>query len=283
MKPPSQRKPPQLKLPARVRELARDLGRDQGALPAYLYDLDALAGHASRIRAALPGGVQFCYAVKANPDPAVLRTVARYADGLEVSSGGECRHAAAAVPGCAIVFGGPGKTGAELAEAVRAGVSRVHVESPHELYGLGAAARAAGRAVDVLLRVNLAAPEASALPLPVAGSGDTLLMGGTPSPFGMDPASLDRCAGLLADGSLEPGLVRLRGLHAHLASGLDAAASLGAAGRVLDFGRRWCARRGVTQPEFNLGGGMVVRYQRPQALFDWDGYGRGLARPGAAG
>ena len=178
---------------------------------------------------------------------------------------------------------GPGKTGAELAEAVRAGVSRVHVESPHELYGLGAAARAAGRAVDVLLRVNLAAPEASALPLPVAGSGDTLLMGGTPSPFGMNPASLDRCAGLLADGSLEPGLVRLRGLHAHLASGLDAATLLGAAGRVLDFGRRWCARRGVTQPEFNLGGGMVVRYQRPQALFDWDGYGRGLAglaRPG---
>ena len=47
-----------------------------------------------RIRAALPARSRFCYAVKANPDPAVLRAVARHADGLEVSSGGELRHAA---------------------------------------------------------------------------------------------------------------------------------------------------------------------------------------------
>ena len=104
-----------------------------------------------------------------------------------------------------------------------------------------------------------------------------LVMGGKPSPFGMDCELLRRCAG-----SLTPA-VRLRGLHAHLASGVGADGLLAAAGRLVSFGRRWCAGHGVTEPEFNLGGGMAVDYTRPDGVFDWPGYGRGLAglaRPG---
>src|SRR5580692_9012909 len=83
-----------LTMPAAVRELAERLGRDDAALPAYVYDLDGLAADAAGIRAALPGQAELCYAVKANPDPALLRAVARHADGgLEVSSAGELRHA----------------------------------------------------------------------------------------------------------------------------------------------------------------------------------------------
>ena len=76
--------------PERVVELARKLGPD--GVPAYVYDLTALDAHAAAIRAALPRGVQFYYAVKANPDAAVLRTLARHADGFEVSSGGELAY-----------------------------------------------------------------------------------------------------------------------------------------------------------------------------------------------
>jgi diaminopimelate decarboxylase len=92
----------------------------------------------------------------------------------------------------------------------------------------------------------------------------------------MDLVLLDRCAQTLAE--LGNGPLRLRGLHAHLASGLDAAGLLAAAGRLLAFGRDWCARHHVTDPEFNLGGGMAVDYRRPEVRFDWDAYGRGLAR-----
>ncbi len=155
-----------LVIPGAVRELAERLGRDDAALPAYVYDLDGLAAHMASIRAAVPRSAEVFYAVKANPDRAVLRTVARHADGLEVSSGGELRHTAAAVPGARLAFGGPGKTSAELATAVRAGTFRFHVESPQELRLLGAAALAAGRPADILLRVNLppgdAAPAAAA-------------------------------------------------------------------------------------------------------------------------
>ncbi len=261
--------------PPLVRGLARRLSRDPDGLPAYVYDLDLLAAHTAAIRAALPATVQVYYAVKANPDPAVLRAVARHVDGLEVSSGGELRHAAAAVPGCRLACSGPGKTSPELSAALAAGAS-IHVESPHELRLLAAAARAAGRPVDVLLRANLPAAGAAARQA-ARGPGEVLTMGGRPAPFGMEPAALGHCADLLAEDTSASGLLRLRGLHAHLASGLDADALLEVAARVLAFGRRWCARHGVPRPEFNLGGGMAVDYQRPDTPFDWPRYGDGLA------
>jgi diaminopimelate decarboxylase len=261
-----------------------------------VYDLDGLAAHLAGIRAALPASVEFCYAVKANPDPGVLRVVAKRADGLEVASGGELAHVAATVPGARLTFGGPGKTPAELAAAVRAGVVSFHVESPHELRLLGAAALSAGRTADILLRVNLpgetapspaalspAALSPAALSPAAPASGAGLVMGGAPTPFGMDPGLLDDCARWLAAGSPEARALRLRGLHAHLASGCDAAALLGSAGRILDFARRWCAARGVRDPEFNLGGGMAVDYRRPGERFDWAAYGHGLARSARPG
>lgn len=253
--------------PARVRELALRLAADEAALPAYVYDLSALDAHAANIRAALPPRVQFYYAVKANPDAAVLRTLARHADGFEVSSGGEAAHVAAAVAGRPLAFGGPGKTGAEITAALRAGVARFHVESPRELRLLDEAARSAGRRVDVLLRVN---PPVAHVPEPGVAA---LVMGGTPSPFGMDPDLLERCGQALADAPA----VRVVGLHAHLASGLAADDLLAAAERLLGFGRAWCARHGIGRPEFNLGGGMAVDYARPGSVFDWARYGRGLA------
>ena len=255
-------------LPARVRELARRLDAED-ALPAYVYDLGALTAHAAAIRSALPRSVEFYYAVKANPDAAVLRTVAAHADGLEVSSGGELAHTAAAVPGARVGFGGPGKTPAEIASAVRSGTHRFHVESPHELRMLAQVAGAAGCTADVLLRVN-----------PVGAVTDgaaALVMGGRPSPFGMDPALLEACASAGGDASADGDSVRVRGLHAHLASGLDADGLLASAGRLLDFGRDWCRAHRIRAPEFNLGGGMAVDYRRPDSVFDWAGYGRGLA------
>jgi diaminopimelate decarboxylase len=274
--------PAGLTLPATVRELAEWLDRSEAGLPAYVYDLDALATHLADIRAAIGGQAEIWYAVKANPDPALLRVITRHADGLEVSSGGELQHATAVAPCARLAFGGPGKTSAELAAAIRMGTSRFHVESPHELRLLGAAALAADRRADVLLRVNLPPRDAAA---PAAGPhpAASLVMGGQPSPFGMALDLLDQCAQWLAAGSAEARQVRLRGIHAHLASGLAAPALLDSALRVLDFARPWCARHGVRNPEFNLGGGMAVDYRLPGVLFDWASFGRGLAaaaRPG---
>ncbi|GEL17481.1 alanine racemase [Pseudonocardia asaccharolytica] len=249
-------------------------GRD--ALPAYVYDLDHLDAHTAalcadvRTAGAAAGlRLEVLHAVKANPDPGVLATAARHVDGLEVASGGELAHVRRHMPGVELAFGGPGKTDAELAAAVAARVARYHVESRTELRRLDAAARAAGAVVTVLLRVNIPGG-------PVQGAA--LTMGGTPSPFGMDPAEADACAAARA---ALPG-VRIAGVHAHLASGLDpvGCAAQGAAvlGWALDFGRRHRMRL----DEVNVGGGMAVDYHRPDRLFDWAEYGRLLAGHAAA-
>ncbi|MFI0454547.1 type III PLP-dependent enzyme [Actinomadura sp. 6N118] len=248
-----------------VRRCAAELAAAE-ELPAFVYDLAALRDHAADIREALtsPGAPEIFYAAKANPDAPILETLAPYVDGIEVASGGELEHVRRVLPNARLAFGGPGKTDSELELALNLGVERIHVESPRELTRL--AALADGRPVEVLLRVNLAGDR----------SGVALAMSG---PFGMDPVLVDACHDILAAAPH----MRLRGIHAHLASGLDAPAMLRQSTEILDWARPWLDKAGVTAPEFNLGGGMAVDYADPTSRFDWPHYGRqvaALALPG---
>lgn len=184
-------------------------------LPVYIYDLAVLREHAARVRSALPERVELYYAAKANPEPEILAALGPYVDGYEVSSGGELAHVAEAVPGRPLAFGGPGKTPDEIRGALEHGVERFHVESEHDLRVLGELARqlAPDTPVGVLLRFNLAVADGSL-------AGSSLAMGGRPTPFGLDPSQAPRVIRPLTDGTYPH--LELRGVHAHLASGLDA-------------------------------------------------------------
>ncbi|MEO3780161.1 type III PLP-dependent enzyme [Micromonospora sp. B11E3] len=224
--------------------------------PTYLYDLDALGTHAAAIRAALPSRVELLYAMKANPAPELLRTLAPHVDGFEAASAGELHHLTRTLPGVRpAVLGGPGKTDPELTAGLAAGVHRFHVESPHELRRLSALATAAGSTADVLLRVNL----------PVNLDGAALVMGGAPTPFGMDPEQARDCVRLDLPG------IRIHGVHAHLASGLTAPAAAMVARRIVD----WAVSQ-LGAHEVNIGGGMAVDYTDPANIFDWTRYGGDL-------
>lgn len=214
--------------------------------PTYVYDLAALDAHAARVAAALPG-VEIHYAVKANPDAEILRTLLPHVDGFEVGSAGEFDHVRSLAPGSPISFGGPGKSDLDLSRAVEA--HRVNVESPTELDRI----LALRRPVDVLLRRNL--------PVPVDGAALTM-----DGPFGMDDADAARAAQMLDGARARAAGVRYRGVHTHLASGLDADTLLGIAARVLE----------LSGDEVCLGGGMAVSYQDPADRFDWERYGAGL-------
>ncbi|MFD3617644.1 type III PLP-dependent enzyme [Streptomyces sp. NPDC058676] len=236
-------------------------------LPAYFYDLTALRAHAAAVRAALPEQVELYYAAKANPEPEILAALGPYVDGYEVSSGGELAHVTGAVPGRPLAFGGPGKTPDEVTTALERGVERFHVESEYELRMLAELARryAPGRRVAVLPRVNLPVPDGSL-------AGGSLAMGGRPTPFGMDPARAVESVRALADGTYRH--LELRGVHAHLASGLEAGEQLAVAETVVS----WATGLGVPLAEVNIGGGMTVDYAHPERRFDWAAYGKGLAR-----
>src|ERR1700754_4605036 len=87
---------------------------------AYVYDTAALRARAEMVRASLPASAVLLYAVKANGNAEVVRTLAEVCDGLEVASGGEL--ALARQQGAKrIVFAGPAKTDAELTAALAAG------------------------------------------------------------------------------------------------------------------------------------------------------------------
>ncbi|MDN3027417.1 type III PLP-dependent enzyme [Streptomyces sp. S.PB5] len=245
-----------------VQERALALGATE--LPAYLYDLAELRRHAAAVRAALPSRVELYYAAKANPEPEILAALGPYVDGYEVSSGGELAHVAEAMPGRPLAFGGPGKTPDEVMAALERGVERFHVESEHELRMLGELARRTGRRAGVLARVNLALSDGSL-------AGSSLAMGGRPTPFGMDPDRARQVVRELVGGACPQ--LEFRGVHAHLASGLEAPEQLAVAQAVVG----WATGLGVPLQEVNVGGGMHVDYADPERRFDWAAYGKGLA------
>ncbi|NVI88433.1 alanine racemase [Actinomadura sp. BRA 177] len=228
-----------------------ELALNLDTYPAYIYDLPGLENHVRTIRAAV-GPTQLFYAAKANPDAEILRALAPHVDGIEVSSGGELAHVRKTLPDIPLAFGGPGKTPEELRLALTA--DRIHVESPNELRNLAALGPA-----DILLRANL--------PLDTANAA--LAMSG---PFGMDEDALNECARLLAG---NPNLT-LRGIHAHLASGLDARTMLDLAHQIAEWALPWLKAHEVEEPELNVGGGMAVDYTSPETLFDWETYATGL-------
>jgi len=124
--------------------------------PFYCYSSAAIERQFRDFAKALAGlDATVCYAVKANGNLAVIRTLAALGAGADVVSEGELRRAlAAGVPPSRIVFSGVGKTRDELAFACARGIMQINLESEAELVMLDEAGRAAGRPMPIALRVN---------------------------------------------------------------------------------------------------------------------------------
>lgn len=234
---------------------------------AYVYDLDALGRHAAWMKSLLPARCELFYAAKANAEPPVLRTLRRIVDGFEAASGGELRWLHEHEPGHPLLFGGPGKLDAELALAVSLPNCAIHVESVSEVERLAVLAEQAGRRVSIFLRMNIALPDL----------GTTrLMMGGRPSPFGMDEEALPRAlAHVLSSSWLD-----LRGFHFHLMSHQpDVETHLALVEACLAAVERWCNAYRLDVPIVNVGGGFGVDYAEPSRSFDWEAFCIGLAGP----
>jgi diaminopimelate decarboxylase len=124
--------------------------------PFYCYSTATLTRHFNVFAGAFADvRALVCYAMKANSNQAVIRTLAKLGAGADVVSGGELQRALlAGVPPEKIMFSGIGKTEQELAAAVDANILCVNVESEPELELLSAIAAAKGRVADISLRVN---------------------------------------------------------------------------------------------------------------------------------
>jgi len=255
-----------MSLPLRITQALDTLRSQQtGPVCAYLYDLPALARHVRQMRQHLPAQCELFYAAKANPEVAILRTLAPLVDGFEAASGGELRWLYEQCPQAPLIFGGPGKLDSELQLGLEYRVAAFHVESLTELRNLARLARARGQAAPILLRLNLKLAEAP---------DSRLVMGGKPTPFGLDEQALGEALDLIAE---EPAL-DLQGLHFHLLSHqLDVDAHLRLMGSYLRCFSQLCRERGLQLPLLNVGGGLGIDYRDPQQSFDWPRFCAGLS------
>ncbi len=124
--------------------------------PFYLYSTATLERHFRVFSDGLKGlDALVCYAMKANSNQAVIKTLAKLGAGADVVSEGELRRAlAAGVPASKIVFSGVGKTAREMDFALATGIHCFNVESMPELEHLSARAVTAGKTAPVSIRIN---------------------------------------------------------------------------------------------------------------------------------
>ena len=124
--------------------------------PFYVYSTATLLRHFRLFDEALDGMDHLvCYAMKANSNQAVLRTLAQAGAGMDVVSGGEyLRAKAAGVSGDKIVFSGVGKTADEIKLALEGGIRQFNVESEPEMAVLDHVARSLGKVAPITIRVN---------------------------------------------------------------------------------------------------------------------------------
>ena len=134
-----------------LKALAEEIGT-----PFYCYSTATLERHYKVMQEAFKGtDHMICYAVKANSNQAVIRTMAELGAGMDVVSEGELRRALqAGVPARKIVFSGVGKTAREMALALKEGIACFNVESEPELELLSEVAKRVGQRASVSIRVN---------------------------------------------------------------------------------------------------------------------------------
>jgi len=183
---------------------------DAVGTPVYIYSRATLERHARTFAQALSilPRVHIAFAIKANPNLAVLRLMRREGFGADVVSGGELARAlAAGMPAQDIVFSGVGKTHAEMIQGLEAGIGQFNLESEEEGIELAAIAAARGQTAHCALRVN---PDVD------ARTHAKISTGKAENKFGVP---IDRAVEIYARLAALPGL-DMRGVAVHIGSQL---------------------------------------------------------------
>jgi diaminopimelate decarboxylase len=218
--------------------------------PAYVYSGGGMRQQLRRFLDAFAGQpVTVCYALKANSNLAVIKTLAEAGAGAEIVSGGELQRAlAVGVPPNRIVFAGVAKTRAEMAMALDAGIAQLNVESVPELVTLSEVAASRRQRAPIALRIN---------PDVAAGSHDKISTGRRQDKFGIpydEALETYRLAQRLAG-------IEVVGLHLHIGSQILRLAPFEAAfRRAIELARQLRAE-GIAVRRIDFGGGLGVGYR----------------------
>ena len=241
---------------------------DAVGTPVYVYSRATLERHARVYREGLSAldNPHIAFAVKSNPNLAVLRVLANMGYGADVVSGGELTRAlAAGMKPEDIVFSGVGKTHDELQQGLECGIGQFNIESEEEGYELAAIARRFGKTAACALRVN---PDVD------ARTHEKISTGKRENKFGVP---IDRAVEIYASLAGEDGL-DMRGVAVHIGSQLadlePLETAFGKVGQLIaDLRAQGCK---VTHAD--LGGGLGVPYKSGEEYPSPAAYGEMVAR-----
>ena len=236
--------------------------------PVYVYSRATLERHARVFREALSvlPKVHIAYAIKANPNLAVLKLLAKEGFGADVVSGGELERAlAAGIAPEHVVFSGVGKDETEMVRALEAGVGQFNLESEEEGAELAALAAGRGLTAQAALRVN---PDVD------AGTHGKISTGKAENKFGVP---YDRAGGIFARLGALAGL-NMRGLAVHIGSQLASLDPLEAAFTKMGKLMRELRAEGHSITHMDLGGGVGVPYKAGEVFPTPAEYGAMVAR-----
>lgn len=228
--------------------------------PTYVYSTATIARHVRVFREGLAGvradagEPLVAFAVKANPNAAVLATLAALGCGADVVSGGELKRArAAGIPAAKIVFSGVGKTADEMALALSEGIGQFNLESEEEAEELSAVAQALGVQAPVAFRIN---PDVD------AGTHAKISTGRSENKFGI---ARDKAVAAYARAAALPGL-EVQGVAVHIGSQLTDLAPLEAAFARIGALIAELRAAGHAIATADLGGGLGVPYEPARPL-----------------
>jgi diaminopimelate decarboxylase len=221
--------------------------------PFYCYSTATIERHYRVFAGAFGGDALLCYALKANANQAVIATLARLGAGADVVSAGELARArAVGIPPQKIMFSGIGKSAAELALAVDAGILCVNVESEPELELLSAIAAGKGRTAAISIRVN---PDID------ARTHAKIATGKAENKFGIP---ISRARDVYAGAAKLPG-VRVAGVDMHIGSQIVELAPFADAFALLADFVRTLRADGHAITHIDFGGGLGIPYREDNA------------------
>jgi diaminopimelate decarboxylase len=217
--------------------------------PFYCYSTATLERHFRVFTDAFAGEkVLVCYAMKANSNQSVLRTLAKLGAGADVVSGGELKRAlAAGIPSQKILFSGVGKTEGELRAALAADILCINIESEPELELLSRLAVEMDRTARVSVRVN---PDVD------AGTHAKISTGRSENKFGIP---ISRAREVYAHAAKLPG-IKVTGTDMHIGSQITDLSRMETAFRILAEFVQTLRSDGHDIAHIDFGGGLGIPY-----------------------
>lgn len=229
---------------------------EQYGTPCFVYFVDDVRARVEALRGAFRGLLSISYAMKCNPNQALLAHMAGLVDTLDVSSRGELARAiAAGWEGRRISFTGPAKQRVCLERALQHGIGEVVVESLREARELSALAEARGVTQSVLLRI---APKQ-------VPKGFGVNMAGRPCQFGVDEEDADAALREL----LRLPHLRLDGFHIYSGTQcLKAEAVAENYAIFIELFRRLSSAHQLSPQKLIFGSGLGIRYHEDDTELD---------------